>query len=678
VRYTLPLRRCLTHLLVLALFGVLAVAWSWPLATHLTTHLPGLSPGDNVGFLWNVWWFRRVLDRPELSFLYSDRLFAPYGFDLTLHTHAALPSLVAAMLAPAVPLSLIGAQNVVILAMLALNGWAAYLLAFDRTRHTGASLLAGVIFGASPFFFTRLLGHFNLLGAWGVPLFVLCLLRARERASLLAAGAAGVIAVLVAYTDYYYLTYCALLAAGVFMTAMSPFAVRWRRATPAVAVRATLSGLLIVDAIVCVVIVATGGFSGALAGVKVAANEITNPLAFAWLLLALLALAYRRPVLVRRDVARGGSRRLLAAAAVVLVVTAIGIAPLAVHGLSLWRAGDYAAPSGSWRSGPGGVDLATLVLGNPRHPLTGDVTRAAYERLHIDPMEESAWLGIAPLVLAALVVRRSPRDRESRIWLAITVCAFVWSLGPWLQLGGFNTGLLLPQNLAAHIPLISNARMPGRAMVIVYLGIAMLGAMAIARLPRSRQALALVAALAATTVDFIAAPVPLTQPRMPVLYADILAAGGDATVLEVPAGVRDGFGMIGRFDDLTLFYQIVHEHPIVGGFAARLPARIKQQYAEMPFVRSIFRLSQGLDPDPRDVAARLERTSSGALAAREQALQVLRDAHIGYVMVNRELAPPALVSFVTTRLPVILARSDGPRDLYVVTGAASQSAAPAR
>ena len=63
--------------------------------------------------------------------------------------------------------------------------------------------------------------------------------------------------------------------------------------------------------------------------------------------------------------------------------------------------------------------------------------------------------------------------------------AFVWALGPRLLVAGFDVGLLLPQILARFIPLVNNARVPGRAMVLVYLAVAVLVAIRVARMEGS-------------------------------------------------------------------------------------------------------------------------------------------------------------------------------------------------
>ena len=79
-------------------FVALAGVWTFPLALRMATNLPGAAPGDNVAFAWNFWWMRQALTTTGVTFFHTDRLFAPFGIDLTLHTHTALPAFVGATL----------------------------------------------------------------------------------------------------------------------------------------------------------------------------------------------------------------------------------------------------------------------------------------------------------------------------------------------------------------------------------------------------------------------------------------------------------------------------------------------------------------------------------------------------------------------------------------------------
>jgi hypothetical protein len=651
--YTDHLQRPFHHVPAVLFFVAVAIVWSFPLAAHLGTHIPGEGTGDNVAFLWNFWWMREALSRPDVAFFHTDRLFAPYGIDLTLYTHTALPALIGATLLGR--LSPIAAQNVLIIAALALNGIAAYWLAYSRARDRGAALVAGLLFAGSPYISTHLLGHFNLIGAWGLPLFLLAFEQARERWSIRSAVVCALVLVAIAYTDYYYLVYCVALACGLILWDLRPLRLTITSRPLSPSSGRVLLSLALLDALIVAAIVLTGGFDTTIAGIRIRADRVTNPLTFGWILLVAAALLRYRPSVTRGSIDRvtvWREARLWIPAA---LIVAIGMLPLLIGAWSLWQSGTYVAPRRSFRSGPGGIDLATLLLGNPQHPWSGGWTRAVYARLGLDRMEVVSWIGVAPMALTVWVFAAHRRDRQVRRWLAIAAAFFVWSLGPWLRVAGVNTGLLLPQNFFSLVPVLSNARMPGRASSVVFLALGIAIAVALSHLPERRRRLVVVTALLLIAVDFLPAPFPLTAMEAPAFFAELRERRDGTIVCELPVGARDGFGALGRFDDQALLDATVHEHPIVGGSTSRLPDVIADGYRSMPVVRSLFRLSGGAGVDPADAAL-----------SREAAAAALRDANIGYLVLNRATASPALVSYVETNIPLVLLQSEGARDLYSV------------
>ncbi len=284
-------QNAIAYLAAAGLSLALALVWSFPLVHHLGTSLPG-PPGDNQSFLWNDWWMRRVLSSDARLF-FTDRLFAPFGVDLTLHTHTALQSFVAATLFGSLPL--VVAHNLTLLASLTANGLAAYALAFDRTRDRVASLLGALVFAGSSYISIHLLGHSNLVNAWGIPLFLLLFLRAMERESLMPAIGAGATLVAVAYTDYYYLVYGVVLALWLFVSdALSP-TLMTRRRTPSARFLWTAGTIAFIDLASAAAIAVTGGFDARVLGIAINAHSYANLLTFAWIIGAVVLMAIFRP-----------------------------------------------------------------------------------------------------------------------------------------------------------------------------------------------------------------------------------------------------------------------------------------------------------------------------------------------------------------------------------------------
>jgi hypothetical protein len=329
------------------------------------------------------------------------------------------------------------------------------------------------------------------------------------------------------------------------------------------------------------------------------------------------------------------------------------VAPLLASVWRVVRSGDYVAPAAALKSSAKGVDVATLLLGPPFSGAIGDPVRQIYERLAIDPMESSAWLGVIVFVSVLLSLRRSWADAELRRWIVIGVVFAVWALGPYLGVSGVNTGLILPQALAHLVPVINNARIPSRAMVMVDLCAVVLTAVALTRVAaaRGRAVAALLVCLA--IAERLAFPLPVSAVGDSGVNRLIAADRAGGAVLTVPFGVRDGFAERGRLEADALYGQTAHRHPLVGGFVARLPPRVGDWYASTEPFATLLRLSErggSSDfPDCPTVAAGLAR------------------AAVSFLVLYRADASADLIRFVEAGMPVSMVEADGTRTLFRVS-----------
>ena len=459
-----------------------------------------------------------------------------------------------------------------------------------------------------------------------------------------------------AYIDYYYVVYEIAFAICAFLLAAREWSVTVRGGTPgSLRLARVFLALAIVDIVVIAGILATGGFDVTVAGVRVLALDVFNPLQALWVLLAAAALARWRPAIGSQP-AEGWRwpRAALALAAIAAVGVVIAM-PILTSGAGVILRGDYVSQRYFWRNAPKGVDAATLILGNPFHGVWGETVRASYDWLQIDPIESSAWLGIAPLILAGWAVRRYWRDRTVRYWTAIGVFFFVWALGPHLRIFGYTTGMILPQTLLRYVPIAANARVPGRAIVVVSLAAAVLAAMAIAssREAGRRRAIGVAAMALVTLLDYLPAPFPVVQVDRPAIYETLRDRPEQGALLELPVGIRDSFTSRGFLDHRALAYQIIHRRPIVGGVVSRMSPSIVADYEADPLIDGLLALSGRQDP-------------SKPLPVGPAAASLLATNGIAFVMVNRELASPELLEYVQLQLPLTLIATEGERTLYAV------------
>jgi hypothetical protein len=273
-------------------------------------------------------------------------------------------------------------------------------------------------------------------------------------------------------------------------------------------------------------------------------------------------------------------------------------------------------------------------------------------------MEARGWMGVAPLVIAIRIVRRHWGVKAVRYWTAIGVVFFVWALGPHLMAFGWNTGMILPQTVLRYVPIVSNARIPGRAIVLTYLAVAMLVAIGVAawRSSGHRSAVALTLLAFVIVIDYVPAPFALTSVDHPAIYDTLRDLPGEGALLELPVGTRDSFGTRGLLDHRVLAYQMIHGRPIVGGVVSRLSPALTRAYRENVLIDKLLSLSEAGDTAPAWITEEERRR------VREQ----LQTNGIGFVMLNDQTAPHELIGYVHAMMPLTLIAQEGERSLYVV------------
>lgn len=639
-------------------YALLAVVFSWPLAAHLTTHLTGDPGGDTGVYVWNLWVFRHeLIDHGRLPLLTTSIFSLTSPADLSLHNYTIFADLLALGLLPA--LGIVGTFNVLYLAMSVLTASCMFLLARAVVPHRLAAWLAGTLFAWSPLLVARGTGHFSLVAAAPLPIFLLCLLHVSRRASLVAAAGAGLTVAWAAFCDPYYAVYCLLIAAVWFAVALIRIQTRHvaqpaRRAALARLLNAAIVGVAAVAAAILV----TGGTELALGRLRVTARSLYTPM----LLLTVLGLgrlAVGRQVRMDplTELLGCGKRRL---AGLVLACGFAAVVPLGpvLYALGRRVAEDrWAQDEVRWRSSPRGVDLVALVLPNPNHPvLGGPSTRWLTARA--GPMGPAEDVGSLPFVALGLIGwawwRR--RWRPPRPWAALTVFFTLVALGPFVTVAGANTAVPTPWTFLRYLPPISYARSPARALVVALLGLSIVAALALADLlahgRRARWLGAIVVALA--IAELWPAPRPLFPATVPAFYRTIAADPRDVRVLELPTGIRDGTFSVGNFSARAQFYQTAHEKPLVGGYLSRVSPRRVRAFRELPVLDALLTLSEGRALTPEQRAA--------AFRARERFLDRVR---LGYVVIDHERASPELVRFAVEFFNLRRIDGEGQRELYV-------------
>jgi hypothetical protein len=643
-----------SHVCALMAYAVVAIAFSWPLPLHLSTHLTGNPAGDAGVYVWNQWVFQHeLIDRRSLPY-YTETIFASGPpANLSLHNYTTFQNVLALPLIRMI--GVIPAFNIVGLLMSVLTAYATFLLARRVTGRSAEAWIAGLIFAWSPLMITRGLGHYSLIAAAPLPVFFLLLLRADDQrretgaVSLKVAAALGVTVAWAFSADVYYAVYCLLIGAAYIVgraltlerTSSRKSHVRW-----------ALDILLLSVAGLVAAIVVSGGWSFTLLGADIRIRTLYTPM------LVLTALAVMRVGLryhasvascTGRDVADLARYALVAG-----VVAAVLMSPVLYAVSERIIDGRFEMPEIHWRSSPPGTDLLALFAPNPNHPLAPAAVAdwlTARPNGYLENVASLPWVAMALLLIAWRTGWRAPR-----LWTSVMVVFGVLALGPFVQVAGFNTQIPGPWAILRYAPIVGLARSPTRFTVILTLAFAVIVACALTwlgrRYPRHRRRI-LAGSAALLVFELLPVPRPLFEATVPLIYRQVAAAPADVRILELPFGLRDGASSTGNATAQSQFFQTFHGKPLQGGYLSRVSRRRIEEVRKNRVLDALITLSEdrALEPDQ-------ER------AIYDQGALYVREAKLGYIVINRSRASERLWSTAVAAFGLRHVESDGPYELY--------------
>ena len=641
------------HGCALLAYALVAIAFTWPLVAHIGTHLTGPVGGDTGVYVWNQWVFRHELIEKGGNPYFTDTLFgAERPANLGLHNYTRFQNLLATPLMRF--FSVVTTFNIVYLLMTILNGYASFLLARLVTGRSGEAWLAGLLFAWSPLLVTRGTGHFSLVGAAPLAIFLLLLMRADGHERLRDAAAMGVAVAWAAATDMYYGVYCLLLGA-IFVIARVVYIEPSPRAGRARAVIWGLDTMILSLAVIVTAMAASGGWELTVLGQPLRMRSLYTPmLVLTALVMLRIAWRFRAHIvpMTSADLWRFG--RLVAAtglAGAVMMTPVLYAAAVRIADAG----GGFVNPDIFWRSSPSGLDLLALVLPNPNHPLAPAGIAEWLTRRPHGFTENVASLPLVGLLIVGLALKAG--WRPSLWWTSLTLLFGAMALGPFVHVAGVNTFIPGPWAFLRYVPVLGLTRMPARFSVVMMLAFAVLAAAALTWLGRRyphRRGVLIGTAGVLLAFELLPAPVTLHSAEVPSLYRHVAAAPANVKLLELPFGIRDGTSSIGNASARTQFYQTMHGKTIMGGLLSRLSARRVQEFRADPVRYALALLSEGR-----------ELTHGQELALIEGGPAFVRRLNLGFVMIDRGGTPDEYRGLVIKALRLHHVESDGWLSLYV-------------
>ncbi len=548
------------------LFLFLTLLLTYPLPFHMSTHVPGsnLWAFDEYTFVWNIWWFKRSLLELHISPFSTDYIFFPVGTKLILYTYNLFNCALALPLTFFMPLPL--ASNLTLIFAWIVSGWGAYLLAFYLLRRNGlneyartAAILAGIFYAfASNRHVYAALGHYNIVSTQWLPFYVLFFIKTVEEPEWKNPFLAGLFATLAMLCEMIF---------GTFLIIFSAF----------------------------------------------------------YLILRRRELFYHRLIL-----------RLIILSVVVLVT----YWPVLVPVLREFIQEEYELKG--WGDA---LKLSTDLLGfltpTSLHPWLGTSwereLRAVTESTSRFSDVNTVFLGYVSLVLATIAVLKRP-SRAVSTWLAQALLFASFCLGPVLQvqkryvfdMDGIPITIPMPFALLHYVPIFRANRVPNRFSVILTLCLAVLiafGAQRVVSLMAHRFSTSFsraVSGVLATLIltEHLAIPMPLTDARIPAPLLILGQENGDFTILQLPLGWRNSFGMAGAESTQAQYYQTAHGKKLLAGNISRNPPFQFDYFLRLPFFQAIVSAETYKEVSP-ELEAR----------ARAQAPELARLYNIRYLVV---------------------------------------------
>jgi hypothetical protein len=684
------LKRSLPHIIVLGLYLLLALVLTWPLAMHLTTHLPGSAEWafDESTFAWNMWWFQHSLLDLQQSPLHTNHIFYPLGIDLVLYTFNFFNAMLGLPLLLVAGLPL--ASNLVILAAFVLSGYGGYLLvcylltpccrgAAGRAREDSRSRPSHL--------------------ACGDPQMAGCASADRHRAmsgtvtgDRLAVRTAAFIAGAAYAFAASRMVYAALGHYDMVTAQWFPFYALFFLKTvrePGTK-NAVLAGLCAAFALLAEMIF--GVFLLFLSLILLMAPHPLHPLSTKW----------------------RGERgvRLLGRLLVLALTVAVVWSPVMLPVLDAFTQSDYALTG--WGEGLKlSADLVGWFTPTALHPLFGVGNWPAYLRSVVEGRAptldvNTVFLGFGILALALLGA--AVAWRRARAWAWGAVLFAVFTLGPLLQINGRylfpldnllrEQGLAqdvtfpLPYALLHYLPIIQANRAPNRFSVVLSLALAVLAGYGAAWLlrkaagplpsriqphppspsPRSgeggkggevhrRLAVLVVGAvlLGVVLFDQVSAPLPLSDARVPAAYAAIAAETDDYAILQLPLGWRNSFGTLGAEQTQLQYYQAFHHKRTLAGNISRAPAFKFDYFRRIPLFYALTETEMYRTPDDVTLARATEQAGELLALYDVRYLVIHEPIPLRYPYVDTITATRTLALSLLPHDPEPVADADGAR-----------------
>jgi hypothetical protein len=644
--------------LILVGYALLTAAMTYPVVTHLTTHVPH-DLGDPILSTVILWWNAHHM--PFSAGFWDGSFYWPGTGSLTFSDHRLGVSLLAA------PLQWIGASpltayNLTLLATFPLCALGAHWLGYVLTGRQDAATIAGLAYGFNPYRFAHI-EHLELLAAFGMPAALAALflyLRDRRTKWIVVFGVSLFLQAL--SCSYYFLFF--LILVGIW----GLWFLRWpdyRTDGPYSIAAAVLVvvGLMWPIASEYLAVHKRYALARGLGDIVTLSADVTSvatasPLSLLWGWTSTL---------------NGPERQLFPGVTIVILII-VGV----VAALRSERTGERLARSARASRALIGIGAFFAVIAasawyfGPWH-IPGLSVGTPYKPFSLAFFCWLAAIGASPTV-------RSAYGRKSTLtfFVLASIVLFIFSLGPSPRFLGQQFLYQPPYSWLMRLSIFGDSvRVPARFAMPAILALSAAASLAFARLAANRRPIAFGVVAAAIAADSWITPLPVLLP--PPAWPSSVASADFASFVELPLGET-------LHDAAAMYRTTLTGRPTANGYSGYFPEHYEAltlALDELDDAAIDFLSGRGPLLVVIDRTWPYARQRVDWLTKHPRARNVGETADTAWFMVDRAPAPPAL-KCGSAILPIVSVRdwwgraplepiTDGDDDTFWLTGDSQQT-----
>jgi len=311
----------------------------------------------------------------------------------------------------------------------------------------------------------------------------------------------------------------------------------------------------------------------------------------------------------------------------ILLLIAVSLAAPYYYGQYIVNEGNESAGQAMSSFNIFSADLANFVLPAPTHSIT-KITDYPFQTAFGRSSEGWNFLGFTAIFLGIIALLKTDK-KEKLVWIISGSFLALISLGPFLKIYGFETGIHLPYYYLYDLSYLDVFRAIGRAAIFTTFCVAILAAYGINEIFKmnsisNRKKLSIVAIIGVLVIiESLTIPFPTFELPDSQIYHEIASDPRDIVVLQAPIGrgespIRDTF-----LRNDYHYSQTIFDKEIYSGRQARVPDETKA------YVRTYFLNQFIADQQPRDIVEQ---------DLKEVGISLFDYFDVGYVLIYTDVS----------------------------------------